>query len=42
MAGLDKDIVDINANYINYIQSNPKLVLSVEDLAVADTGTIGH
>ena len=40
--GLDKDIVNINANYINYIQSNPKLVLSVEDLAVADTGTTGH
>ena len=41
-AGLDKDIVNINENYINYIQSNPKLVLSVEDLAVADTGTTGH
>ena len=39
---LDKDIVNINENYINYIQSNPKLVLSVEDLAVADTGTTGH
>ena len=32
----------MNENYINYIQSNPKLVLSVEDLAVADTGTTGH
>ena len=41
-AGLDKDIVNINENYINYIQSNPKLVLSVEDLAVVDTGTKGH
>ena len=40
--GLDKNIVNINANYINYIQSNPKLVLSVEDLALADTGTTGH
>ena len=27
---------------MNYIQSNPKLVLSVEDLEVADTGTTGH
>ena len=41
-AGLDKDIVDINENYINYIQSNPKLVISVEELALADTGTTGH
>ena len=41
-AGLYKDIVNINENYINYIQSNPKLVLSVEDLAVADRGTTGH
>ena len=40
--GLDKDIVNINENYINYIQSNPNLVLSVEDLAVAYTGTMGH
>ena len=40
--GVDKDIVNINENSINYIQSNPKLVLSVEDLAVADTGTTGH
>ena len=40
--GLDKDIVNISENYINYIQSKPKLVLSVEDLAVADTGTTGH
>ena len=35
-------MVNINENYINYIQSNPKLVLSVEDLALADTGTTGH
>ena len=41
-AGLDEDIVNINDNYINYIQSNHKLVLSVEDLEVADTGTTGH
>ena len=41
-AGLDKYIVNINENYINYIQSNPKRVLSVEDLAVADTGTTGR
>ena len=32
----------MNSNNINYIQSNPKLVLSVEDLAVAETGTTGH
>ena len=25
--GLDKDIVNISENYINYIQSNPKIVL---------------
>ena len=35
---LDKDIVNINENYINYIQSNPKLVLSMDDLAVVDMG----
>ena len=35
-------MVNINENYINYIQSNPKLVLSVEDLAVAYTGTKGN
>ena len=40
--GLDKDIVNINANYINYIQSNPKIVLFAEDLAVSDTGTTRH
>ena len=32
----------MNENYINYIQSNPKLVLSVDDLAVADMGNMGH
>ena len=41
-AGLDKDIVNINENYINYIQSNPTLVKTVDELAVADTGTTGH
>ena len=40
--GLYKDIVNINENYINYIQSNPKLVQTVDDLAVVDTGTAGH
>ena len=40
--GLDKYIVNINENYINYIQSNPKLVQTVNNLAVADTGTTGH
>ena len=29
-------------NYINYIWSNPKLVLSMDDLAVVDTGTMGY
>ena len=32
----------MNENYINYIQSNPKLVQTVDDLAEADTGTTGH
>ena len=41
-AGLDKGMVYINENYINYIQSNPKLVLPIDDLAVADTGTTVH
>ena len=40
--GLNKDIVNINENYINYIKSNPKLVQPMYDLAVADTGTTGH
>ena len=31
-SGLDKGIVNIDANYINYIQSNPKLVLSAEGI----------
>ena len=35
-------MVNINENYINYIQSNPKLVLPMDDLAVADTVTTGH
>ena len=35
-------MVNINENYINYIQSKPKLVISVKDLAVADTGTTGY
>ena len=41
-AVLDKDIVNINENFINYIQSNPKLLKTVDDLSVADTGTTGH
>ena len=36
-AELDKVIVNINENYINYIKSNPKLVQTVDKLAVADT-----
>ena len=40
--GLYKYIVNINKNYINYIQSNPKILQTVDDLAVADTGTTGH
>ena len=40
--GLDKDIVNINENYINYIQSNPKLVRTVDEIAVAYTGTTGN
>ena len=35
-------MVNINENYLNYIQSNPKLVVSVEDLAVTDTVTTGY
>ena len=41
-AGLDKDIVNMNENYINYIQSNPKLVQTVYSLEVAATGTTGN
>ena len=32
----------MNENYINCIQSNPKLVQIVDKLAVADMGTTGH
>ena len=32
----------MNENDINYIQSNPKLVRTVDNLEVADTGTTGH
>ena len=39
---LDKDIDNINENYIHYIQYNPKLVQTVDELAVEDTGTTGH
>ena len=38
-AGLDNDIVNININYINYINYNTKLVQTVDELAVTDTGT---
>ena len=41
-ARLHKDIVNINENYIHYIQSNPKLVRNVDEIAVAYTGTTGH
>ena len=37
---LDNDIVDMNENYINYTNYNTKLVNKVDELAVADTGTI--
>ena len=37
--GLDKDIVNINEIYIKYIDSNPKLVRTVDVLAVEDTET---
>ena len=32
----------MNENYIHYIQSNTKLVQTVDELSVADTGTTGH
>ena len=32
----------MNENYTNYIQSNPKLLQTVDELSVADTGTTGH
>ena len=35
-------MVNINENYINYVQFNTKLVLPMNELAVADTGTMGH
>ena len=41
-AGLDNDVVDIDENYVNYINSNPKLVHKVDELAVEYTGTTGH
>ena len=40
--GLDKDIVNINENYINYIQLNTKLEQPMDDLAAVDTGMTGH
>ena len=41
-AGLDKNIVDSNENYINYIQSNPKLIEPMDGLAVTDTRMMGN
>ena len=41
-AELDKYIVNINKHYIHYIQSNPNLEQTVDELAAEDTGTIGH
>ena len=35
-------MVNMNENYINYIQSNPKLVIPMDELAIADTGMTGH
>ena len=32
----------MNENDINYIQSNPKMVQTVDELAVAAMGTTGH
>ena len=40
--GLDKDMVNINENYNNYIQYNLKLVRPMDDLSVADTVMMGH
>ena len=37
-AGLDKDIANINGKYINYIQSNHKLVQTVDKVAVSKQG----
>ena len=39
---LDNNIVDINENYINYINSNPNIVHKLDELVVVDTGTTGH
>ena len=39
---LDNDIVDIDENYINYNNSNPKLVHKADELAVEDTGMTGN
>ena len=39
---LYNDIVNTNENYINYIKSNTKLVQTVNELSVADTGTTGQ
>ena len=41
-ARLDKDIVNIDENYIKYILFNPKRVRTVDELEVTDTGTSGH
>ena len=38
---LDKDIVNIKENYISYIPSNTKLVQTMDNLSVAETGTTG-
>ena len=35
-------MVNIYKNYMNYIQSNPKIVLPIDDLEVAETGTTEH
>ena len=44
MVRLDSDIVDINGNYINYINYNTKIVkeTDVDALDVTGTGTTGH
>ena len=41
-AVLDNNIININKNHINYINSNPKLVNKVDKIAVADTGVAVH
>ena len=41
-AGLDNDIVGTNENDINYIHYNPKIVHTVDELSVADTGNKGY